>query len=483
MTMSLDSARDPLTRMTEALRQYFDTHRVVPVHDPWTRILDGFVVRVHITMWPGKVRLHADDFGLDAEAYAELNGKVRWGTLDLRPDDIGPVFDSLATRARALPHTWGVRVHWGLFVPHTAIDRFRAAWQELEAQWHAAVAAWVDHYDACRAAAVNRAAIFARQAWNVAHRVKGDRLNATQYAQQDAFVDRLVPRLLADYPTPDEIRRRFTMQYELAFIPTPTLQAEQAAYVAEVTAAHLHRLEAMRREAELRAAEDELRKARLLAEIDAEHMKQQEKLRIVQAFAEETKRKLRDEQQRLLAEFYRSYAVEIRQRLHESLMLLIEGVRAGRIKPQATRSLRVVLDEIRHLVLDDDAEIRHMSERLQTLIGQAGDPIDAQRIRREIESFGVLLQTEILALGEAPRLPQRMTAPPLDVTELLPVHPDAMQHALRHHRRRCGLDHSLAETLVEAGLTPTMRRPRVDRLTDLITEPVDDRHAARAMGD
>lgn len=186
---------------------------------------------------------------------------------------------------------------------------------------------------------------------------------------------------------------------------------------------------------------------------------------------------------RLLAEFYRGYAVEIRQRLHERFMVLIEDARTGRIKPQATRSLRVALDEIRHLIVDDDAEIRHMSERLQTLIGQADDPIDAQRIRREIEAFGVLLQTEILALGEAPRLPQRMTAPPLDVTELLPAHPDAMQHALRQHRRRCGLDHSLAETLVEAGLTPTMRRPRGGRLTDRITEPADDRHAARAMGD
>jgi hypothetical protein len=483
MTMPLDPARDPITRMTEALRQYFDTHRVVPVHDPWTRILDGFLVRVHITMWPGKVRLHADDFGLDAEAYAELNGKVRWGTLDLRPDDIGPVFDSLATRARALPHTWGVRVHWGLFVPHTAIDRFRAAWQELEAQWHAAVETWVEHYDACRAIAVNRAAIFARQAWNVAHRVKGDRLNATQYAQQDAFVDRLVPRLLADYPTPDEIRRRFTMQYELAFIPTPTLQAEQAAYVAELTEAHLHRLEAMRREAELRAAEDELRKARLLAEIDAERMKQQEKLRIVQAFAEETTRKLRDEQQRLLAEFYRGYAVEIRQRLHESLMLLIEGVRAGRIKPQATRSLRLVLDELRHLALDDDAEIQQMRERLQTLIGNAGDPIDAQQIRRTIEDFGVLLQTEILALGETPRLPQRMTAPPIDVTDLLPTHPNDMRSMIRSRQRRCGIDQSLAATLIDAGLLPTTRRPRADRFTDLFAEPADDRHAAHSVGD
>jgi hypothetical protein len=233
----------------------------------------------------------------------------------------------------------------------------------------------------------------------------------------------------------------------------------------------------MRREAELRAAEDELRKARLLAEIDAERMKQQEKLRIVQAFAEETTRKLRDEQQRLLAEFYRGYAVEIRQRLHESLMLLIEGVRAGRIKPQATRSLRLVLDELRHLALDDDAEIQQMRERLQTLIGNAGDPIDAQQIRRTIEDFGVLLQTEILALGETPRLPQRMTAPPIDVTDLLPTHPNDMRSMIRSRQRRCGIDQSLAATLIDAGLLPTTRRPRADRSTDLFAEPADARSA------
>ena len=453
--------RSPIENLTDLLRSYFDTQRIGAVSDPWARIMDGFLLRVHICRWPGRVSLSADDFGLDGAEYAQLNGKVKWGALDLLPDEIGPAFESIATLARQLPRKWGREVHWGLFVPLSAMGKLREEWEGLEARWNAALDAWVLAYEQHRVAARERAAAFAAQSWRVAHRVQHARLSNEQYAKLDTFVDAMVPRLMADYPEPATIRARFTMAYDLAFIPTPTLEAEQAASAEQVVEANAQRLAEMRREAEIRAYQDELERLRAIEAISAEELKQQEKLKLVRAFAEETRQKLQQEQARLLHDFYRSYALDIRQRLHESLMLLVEGVQTGQIRPQASRSLRVVLDEITHLALDDDTEIQQMHARLRTLIGQAGEKISAAAIRQEVEDFGILLQTSILALGETPRTPKRMHVAPLDVVQELPSAADLFAQEISARRTRLGLSSSLAEALIgQGGLTPADLRRR-----------------------
>jgi len=66
------AAVSPIAGLTATLHAYFDQHRVIPVDDPWSRLVDGFLVRVHISRWPGKVSLTASDLGLTATAYESL---------------------------------------------------------------------------------------------------------------------------------------------------------------------------------------------------------------------------------------------------------------------------------------------------------------------------------------------------------------------------------------------------------------------------
>lgn len=457
------AAESPLDVIGAAVRRYFDGKHVSAVRDPWSRLVDGFLIRVHITRWPGMVRLTADDLGLDAEAYAEVAGKMRWGTLNLLPDEIGEELESITVSARALPEKWGRRVHWGLFVPLSAMPRFRADWERLETRWEAALTRWEDEYEHHRTTAIQRATYLAERAWDVAHRVKPGKLPTMGWDARDTALTRLVARLVRDYPPVTSLRARFTLTYEVSFIPTPALEAEQAAYVAEIHAEHERRLAAMRRQMELDTVRDELERARLLNELSVEEAKQRAKAEEVRRYAEETKQRLREAQTRLLDSFYRGYALDIRQRLHESLQLLIEGVRMGRIRPAATRSVRVVLDEIRHLAFDDDAEIQQMQRHLDALLAP-GEPIDSDTLQATIEDFGVLLQSAILALGETPRLPKRMTTPALDIRDELPDDPALHAHHLRMRRERCGLPDSLVETLLDHGGTlPIPPRQRADR--------------------
>lgn len=445
---------DPIAGLSAILRDYFAARHVGAVRDPWAHLLDGMLMRVHITRWPGRVRLSADDFGLEDAAYERLAGKVRWGTLDLLPDALGGELDSVATLARGLVGKWGRQVHWGTFVPLSAMPKLREEWDGLRARWDAALDSWIADYAAHRRAACDRAALFAAQSYRVACQMQHARVCELAL---DAFIDVMVPRLMADYPEAAKLRERFTMAYDLAFIPTPTLEAEQAAHAERVAQANADRLAEMRRQADQAAYEDERERLRLITAISEEEAKHAEKLRLVREFAEETRQQLQATQTKLLDEFYRGYALDIRQRLHESLMLLVEGVQAGKIRPQATRSLRVVLDEIKYLALDDDSDIQQLQERLRELLEQ--EDISAAAIRQDVIDLGVILQTSILALGETPRVPRRMHAPPLDVAGM----PEAEGcGSLRERRERLAFGPTLAEALLAAPeLVPSsLRRAR-----------------------
>lgn len=456
---------DPIRDLTTVLRDYFDGHSVVAVKDPWSRIVDGFLVRVHVTRWPGRVSLSAEDFGLATGEYDQLAGKVRWGSLDLLPDEVGGTLESVATLARRLPQVWGRVVHWGQFVPMSAMTPFREAWTELDMRWNSALDTWLDDYDTHRVTALARAHAFAVQSWRNARRIDPERFPDGEHV---AFIDRAVGRMMESYPSSTELRRRYTLTYELSFIPTPGLEAEQALYAETVALEREEQLQELKRQAELRQYAHELERVQALAALSVEEIKQREKLELVRAFREETTKQLQEQQARLLHEFYQGYALDIRQRLHESLMLLVEGVQGGTIRPQATRSLRVVLDEIRHLALDDDEEIRQMQQRLSELLAQ--DRISPATVQQQIEDFGVLLQTSILALGATPRVPKRMVdGAPLDALALLPEEPTDLAAELATRRQRAGLSSSLAEALAGSSeLAPSPLRRRVAGTFDAV---------------
>ena len=115
-----------------------------------------------------------------------------------------------------------------------------------------------------------------------------------------------------------------------------------------------------------------------------------------------------------------------------------EGVLRILPKPIPWHVLTTVLDEIRTLALDDDAEIQQMRARLQELMGDAGK-VKAEDLKDQIEDVGVLLQTSILALGEQPRIPKRRGQPidvPADVLADLPADAADFRETVRRAPRR-----------------------------------------------
>jgi hypothetical protein len=169
---------------------------------------------------------------------------------------------------------------------------------------------------------------------------------------------------------------------------------------------------------------------------------------LLREYRETTQQQLKKQAAKLLDGFYRGTMLDIRQRLHKSLCLLQEGVMSGRITPQATASLRVVLDEVAAIAEDGDIEIAEMRAQLARI---PGANVSAAEIKAQIEDFSVLLQASILAMGETPRTPDRMRgASPIDARALLPDDLTLLASELRTRRERAGLTTSLAEQLSAA---------------------------------
>lgn len=440
-----DADESFLTAAALAVQRYLN-EQAPPgiVRDPWDRALDGLLVRVHVARWQGDVHLTPQDLGLDASRYAELTRHVRWGALRLAPDPIGRKLESLETRFRRLPERWGVVVHWGRFVPARAWPDFQREWNALLSDWSILIDQWEDAYDDERALAEARITQFAHVSAMTARQ-----LGIIAAVQVDAWERRLVARLMDSYPSRATLRQRFAVSYETAIIPQPSLLAAEAERVALIQERQRLRLEALRRQAALQERQDELERLRLEAAIDAETQRLRMREAVLRDELERMRQGLQAQAQQLIASFEATYARQIRERLHDSLVHLIAAVRAGRITPMATRSVRQTIRQLRAIAMGDDTEIDELLNRLQAVVGDRrdADSPPPAAIQQMIEDVGVLLQTSIVALGGALRAPKGMSRLPIDVT----AGDDDLASLVRGAVRRLGVTSSLAATLVEDG--------------------------------
>lgn len=461
------------------LTDYFNKHSVVPVSDPWNRIADGFLIQVHVYRWRGAVSLDAESWGFDASDFEDLD--VDFGRLNLIQPTIRGAIDSIATQARQIPQRWGVdSIPWvkvigrGVYVPagrvdkagRTAVDRFKEEFEALDRQWRGIVAEWVERYDDALAYARDQLSRMAGRAWDRANaQGLNDRPDSPSYRRSRSYyVDYMTERHMAGYPPAAMLASRFKLDYTVSFIPKPALELEEAREAERIAELKAADLAEQRREIERSKMEDELERARLLDRLTVAEAAVARKRQLVEEATAKFAADLDARSKRAARDFERAYALELRQRLHESLALAIEGVRKGKLSAQSGNSLRGTLEELRVMLADGDLEMEEMVARLDSMLAEkGGKSFTPSKVSQQIQDLGVVLQTSILALGAAPRVPRRMLdAPPMDVLAENPEAPDLFKDRVRAARERLNLSTSIGEIALEAGVTP--RRMRRDLL-------------------
>ena len=206
-----------VTELESTLTDFFAI-RTQAVRDPWAQIMDGFLVNVHVKAWTGKTRLSAEDFGLPERTAKKLDASIEWGKLSLIDVATGKKLSALETRARRIAKKWSRHTHWGSYIPVSAMAAFKEEFAEVVTIWNAVIADWTAHYDVIRESAEQRVRAHVASAAEIA-----DQFGQT-LAEEAAFI-----RLMASYPEREVIPQKFALSYELAFIPSPTMVAEQAA--------------------------------------------------------------------------------------------------------------------------------------------------------------------------------------------------------------------------------------------------------------
>lgn len=429
-------------RIHDALRSYFKGHQVTMLPDAlWTKMLEGFLVDVATTGWTGWVKILPEDVGLSSAAYAVLD--LRWGSINILDPSLRTKLATVRNAAITLPNKWGRKVRWGQYIPVTAMTRFRDSFEQIQAEWQPLIDEWVAQYDQYYQYAVEQVEQLALQAVTVATKLD-EPLRAKHIAPTE-----IQDRILQSYPSIAMIRD-FTLDYAVSLIPTPQLTAQHVAELELIEEEKKQRLATLRAEIETRQYEQEADRLKALNAVDLETRKQQQREALLREEHQRLQKELTSKSEQLLNEFYTGYALEIRQRLHEVLQYTIDGVRKGKLTPASTRSLRLVLDELKDLIADDDLEMIQMRERLHGILESDNSSRDlSERIAPMAEELGILLQTSIMALGEQPRMPRRNTKTEFLPQDILHELGDAdLEERVRLARHRVGLDSSLAEDLV-----------------------------------
>lgn len=465
------SRPSPMDTIAELLGSYFDRHSVIPVKDPWTRIMDGFLYDVHVSLWDGFVALKPHHYGLTNKEYEDehINESLTWGKFALLDEELRSIFTTCATQARDLPKKFGWRVHWGIYVPLTAQREYEETWAKLESNWNDVLTKWEDNYSEYRERAIKRVRGLAANAYRVKCKLQPNAvLGADEYLAYENFAQEMIDQLMVMFPEPDELRTRYRLWFDVAFIPSPLLEAEQAKYAAEVAAQQERELERIRHEAEMERAGNELDYLRRLEEVKLAEEKVRLKRKLLDEHEAKTREGLKKRADRLYRDFQRKYAAELRNRLHESLILVTEGIKNGKLTPQASRSLRVVLDELKHIIQDGDVEMSQLRAKLDSMLGEPGSGgFTPAAVGQAIVDLTGLIQYEIYALGEVPRVPKRMQRDdykwPVDVTKTLSNDSTVFVEQVRQMHERAGLESSLADVFAEGGFTLSQLEERRQR--------------------
>lgn len=455
MTRATDTlSSDLIGDLTTKLAEFFQGHRVTDVKNPWDMIADGFLLRVQSKRGARAVHLDATDFGLSETAFATVEANIDWGRFLLINPGIDKRLASITVQARKLISKWGIRSHWGWFVPLHVMPSFKEDWAVWHEAWTQVLTEWQFKYEIYRAQAEDAARSFATHAEEVAMQVAPD---------DDFDATRLYERLIAQYPAREEIcdGTRFGLTYDVSFLPTPQLLVEQAAATEHRELMRKAALDAERQEIEHNHLINEAERIRLLNTVSQEELKHAERLRIIEAEHVQLRADLASMRDRLITTVYRGYAVKIRQRMYHGLTYLMDAVKRGKFTGATGASMKRMLDEVAALTASTDEEMAALRE-LAAALPTSSDGISHERVTQQIMALGNLLTTEIILMGEQPRRPNRKgeSIPAAPVSADLSSVP--LAEVVQRSKRQLGIDTvtTLGESLLRDASTITLPQAR-----------------------
>ena len=229
-TMDFETAAVSAVR---SIQERTGESQIRPLVVDWRRwMTEGVIVGVHISRWRGNVSLRMEDLGMGEElADSEAQEMLLLGKKLVMVPEFKKQFDSLEVRARATIKRYGFATHWGTFVPATAYSEMKAELTALKEQYMELAARYCGEYETHISSMQE---IYRRIATRAYERFMRENPAAVAGASQREWVGIYVYEVMRRIPVKEALLASFAFDWDLSYIPLPTMIAEEEAAAAGI---------------------------------------------------------------------------------------------------------------------------------------------------------------------------------------------------------------------------------------------------------
>lgn len=389
--------------ITQALG--IETSDIKVIIPDWLKLMrQGVIVNIHLSRWRATTRLTPEHLGLifDDDAEREAFEKtMRLGEVYLLPARYIKSLASIDSGARKNVLKHAAQTHHGAFLTPEAyfrwksdnqefIDRYYSIRDEIFANWETILFEVADSHMA------NARAAYRREKSHTEATGKESKLIA-QYTEAQ-FVSRYVDAILEAIPGPQEVYDSFSFIVDLAYIPLPSLIAEEQA------------------QAEIEYARAEAEKAKTQAEVEL----QREVMANYKARVDE-----------LVVGHVKSLVSTLNETLYQAASDILATTQTNqRLHPRSVVQLRAAIERIKALNVLDYQDITKMVNQAEQILSASPESRTAAEVEAKLKDIVTVTRSTLIALDEMPERGRRM----IEVAEVDPI------NEVRNARARLGLD-------------------------------------------
>ena len=393
----IDNQRDVVARALNIAPDLLRTGNTARLEAEWLRYMEkGVLLRLHVGRWRARSKLQYRDLGLlDPDALPEpkdgkkdsKKGKAKkevatlldLGQKTLLPRRYVTKWGNIESSARKKVQRNSHPTYWGPFVTAELLEKILPLLEADKATYFALLNEALHDWTGTQrelGLEYERAAV---TAYGVLSRVAPEMVARVT---QKVFVAQYVERILSELRSPDEIQASFLFDWDMEYIPLPSLLAEDRAK--REVAIEARNLEAYRLQAE---------KDMVDAKSDAEWRMHQRVLR-----------KAEEQKTEQLEGFLKICITQIKDLTYQTAVDVLGKIQEHQtLIPRSVVQLREAVDKIRALNFYNDAETTQMMNIIEQEIDRAPKERSIGMISQKLQAIAQLSRDDLLALGERPR--------------------------------------------------------------------------------
>ena len=398
-----------------------DPDAIAATNPRWLELMrEGVLVRLHIGRWRARTTLRWRDLGIApgrGEEEQVLHELLELGHKYLLPRDDLRALDSADSSARKWLERCAFRTYWGFFVPVTAYGEWKAGNEDFKRQYLAIRDRLAANYERTVARVLARYRVAARAAYR---RLR--RLDPEAVAELDAetFAERFVAEIARQIPSRDDFYASFYFDVELAYVPLPSLLAEEQAESERVRAearADAERLGlALHLDRERAWAEE----ARLRAEVDAARDAAAWKEQLMRQMHAEVVTQARQQKEQVVDSFLRDVVAQLRTLAYEAATDVLASLQKnGRLHSRSVVQLRNLVEQVERLNFAGDADLDAMLAGVRMQLDLAAEDRSVREVERVLRDVAVVTRSTLIGLGEQPRSARSLGVPDQPAPELV----------------------------------------------------------------